>query len=121
MTLDEQKNLRRRVAIFLKTLPYAWAAHLVHLMVVLVQGVVRRDLIVYVVVANALLWVLHVPVYKRFLSSDDGGFLAVCSLILSKQSNYRDCTFCLLFSVSATYFHFLLLPAMQVVGLIANK
>jgi hypothetical protein len=121
MTLDEQKILRRRISIFIKTLPYAWAIHLVYLLVVLIQDAVRRDLIIYVVTANVLLWILHIPIYKRFLSNSDGGFLAVCSLMLTERSNYRDCTFCLLFSVAAMYFHFFFLPAMQAFDLIASK
>jgi hypothetical protein len=121
MTLDEQKILRSRISIFIKTLPYAWAIHLVYLLVVWMQDAVRRDLIIYVLVANVLICILHIPIYKRFVSNGDGGFLAVCSITLTEHSNYRDCTFCLLFSVSATYFHFFLLPAMQAFDLIASK
>jgi hypothetical protein len=116
MTEDEVSRLRRRIAIFLKTLPYAWCLHLVHVAFVLARNSVRVDLVAYVLIANVVLALFHLPIYYRFLKQDVGGTLVGCYVSLAKDGDYSDCLMCLIVSALAFYFHFLMLFVFQFMG-----
>jgi hypothetical protein len=113
MTDDELSRLRRRIAVFLKTLPYAWCLHLVHVAFVLAQKSVPRDKVAYVLIANVVFGLFHLPVYYRFLKQDVGGTLVGFNVNLAKESEYSDCVMCLVVSALIFYFHFFLLFIFQ--------
>ncbi len=113
MTEDQILRLRRRIAIFLKTLPYAWCLHLGHVAFVLTQNLVPRDKVAYVLIANVVFSFFHLPVYYRFLKEDVGGTLVGCYINLAKESEYSDCAMCLVVSALIIYFHFILLFIFQ--------
>jgi hypothetical protein len=113
MTEDELSRLRRHIAVFLKTLPYAWCLHLVHVAFVLAQKSVPRDKVAYVLIANLVFALFHLPVYYRFLKQDVGGTLVGFNVNLAKESEYSDCVMCLVVSALIFYFHFFLLFIFQ--------
>ena len=113
MTDFELATLRRRIKVFLKTLPYAWCIHLAHAVYVLTQDLVRRDLIAYVLIANVFLSLLWLPVFYRFLKSESGGTLVGCYISLNKETNYMDCMGCVVVCALSIYFHFVLLLIFQ--------
>jgi hypothetical protein len=113
MTDNELLRLRRYVAVFLKTLPYAWCLHLVHVAFALALSLVPKEKIVYVVLANVVFGLFHLPVYHRFLKQDEAGTLVGCNVYLAKESAYDDCVMCLVISALIFYFHFFLLFIFQ--------
>jgi hypothetical protein len=113
MTDDELSRLRRYIAIFLKTLPYALCLHLGHVAFVLINDSVPRDQVAYVLIANVVFAFFQLPVSYRFLKEDVGGTLVGCYVRLAKESKYVDCVMCLAVSGLIFYFHFLLLFIFQ--------
>ncbi len=113
MTEDEITRLRRYIAVFLKTLPHAWCVHLVHVAVVAIFNLVPWEEVAYVLIANIVFALFHLPVYYRFLKEDVGGTLVGCNVYLAKESKYSDCVMCLVVSALIFYFHFFLLFIFQ--------
>lgn len=114
MTHEQTARLRRYITIFLKSLPFAWAIHLGHVAFVLVNNLVPKDQVAYVLIANAVISLFHLPIYYRFLKADVGGTLVGCYVKLATESEYSDCVGCLVVSTLVVYFHFILLLVFQV-------
>jgi hypothetical protein len=113
MTESEISRLRNYIAVFFKTLPYAWCFHLAHVAFVLMQNSVSRDKIAYVLIANVVFSLFHLPVCYRFLKEDVGGTLVGCNVYLAKESKHSDCVMGVVLTALIIYFHFILLFIFQ--------